>query len=139
MTQLIIFKANWDTLNKANVHSIFPDGGASDILSQRLDYSDSAPPVQGERLTEYDDSQGYLSPTLYRQSPWVVRAVERFTAETGTEFVDAVVIATCDYSPLPTDENPWESSKIGGIAIDSFGGDEALYEAHRTPAGIVLD
>ena len=57
--------------------------------------------------------------------------VDTYAANTGFEEFDEVVVAYCEYAPLPEEENPWRKSQVGQITVDSFGGDVAAYEAWK--------
>jgi len=126
MSRLIIFTAAWSELEAAGVYPTFPDGGSSNILSQRLDYSEGGPPAVGERLLEYRDN-GHLQPSSYRFSPWQVAKVEEFPGATRLEFVEEIVVASCCYAPLSEEENPWHTAQLGHTTLESFGGDSAAY------------
>lgn len=127
MSRLIIYKAPWSELSKAGVSTTFPDGGSSDILSQKIDYSDSAPPQIGDRTLEFLEN-GHLEASSTRLSPWRVAKVEEYAANTGVEEFSEVVVATCEYAPLPDASNPWHRSRLGSITVENFGGDEAAFE-----------
>lgn len=127
MSRLVIFKAPWDELAKASIHPSFPGGGSSDILTQTVDYSDGEPPNVGDRPLEYQDG-GHLEASSTRFSPWRVSRVEEYVANTGMEEFSEVVVAYCEYSPLPEEENPWQKSILGKVSVDSFGGDAEAFE-----------
>lgn len=130
MARLVIFKAAWPELRKADLQPTFPGGGSSDILSQRLDYSDGAPPRVGDRTLEFKDA-GHLEPSSSRLSPWRVARVEEYVGNTGLESMDEVVVAHCEYSPLPEEENPWTQSTMGQITVENFGGDTEAFTHWR--------
>ena len=49
MSRLVIFKAPYEELRKAEISPTFPGGGSSDILCQSLDYADRGPGSRGRR------------------------------------------------------------------------------------------
>lgn len=132
MSRLVIFKASWDELEKADVRPEFPDGGSSNILAQTLDFSEGGLPRVGDRIREHRDN-GYLEASSTRLSPWQVTRVEVYAANTGLEEFGEVVLAHCEYLPLHEKENPWKESALGRITAENFGGDvEAFEEWKRT-------
>jgi hypothetical protein len=128
MSRLVIFKAPYEELRKADISPTFPGGGSSDILCQYLDYADSAPPKVGDRTQEFRGN-GHLKASSSRWSPWQVIKVEEYVANTGLEEFSEVLICTCEYAPLPEQENAWREGYAGPVTVENFGGDVEAFEA----------
>ena len=110
--KLILFYANsgdsgldYGTLTRGD-----NDNQRLKLLAQYYDSSDSPAPDEGYRLSSYKQAEvdGVTRNTHHRPGPWSVETVESYLPDLpmGTEFGE-VVICTCDYTPLPDDENPW--------------------------------
>ncbi|MEO1353415.1 MAG: hypothetical protein AAFW84_32410 [Cyanobacteria bacterium J06635_15] len=139
MCKLVLFRAEdgskrWSTLTR-------PDGSQIQVqtLEQHLDCSGKPAPEPGYRLSEtkrdMDAATHYhmdSSYTHYRPGPWRVSRVESYVPDlpVGTEFAE-IVVCTCEYTPLPED-TPWREYNVPVVTLDSFGGDEAAFEAFLT-------
>lgn len=137
MSRLVIFKAKGLNAPEWEGRTLQPSGALTDILSQHFDYSIKPAPGPGYRLLEFKhdpesatfDHQG--SATHHRESPWRVARVDEYVGNTGQEEMAELLIAYCDYAPLPEEENPWVEMAPAGISLDSFGGDVEAFEAWK--------
>lgn len=135
MAQLILFKAlpgssGWEDRT-------FPDGGLSDILAQHHDFPGRPAPGPGYRLLEGKHDQDSASFAHHggliheRESLWQVVRTEKYAANTGLEEFWEIILAYCEYSPLPEAKNPWIEMGAAVVSPDSLGGDAIAYEAWK--------
>lgn len=137
MSRLTIFQAStFDELQKApgGLERLEDMGITGHILRQYFDYSNQPAPSTGYRLKEFKTDGGTASfdhqggVTHHRLSDWRVARAETYVANTGYEAFDEVVVAYCEYSPLPDEENPWIEMAPARVTVDSFGGNEKAFE-----------
>jgi hypothetical protein len=136
MSRMVIFRASCAELSRAKVEPHFPSGSSSDILAQHLDYSDGPSPEPGDRLPEHCGN-GHLQASSSRPGPWRVVAVDEYVGNTGCEPFDSVVICSCEYAPIPDEENLWSQNQLGQVSLDSFGGDAAAYENWKSKQAVL--
>jgi hypothetical protein len=137
MSRLIIFKAKPHSPGR-ETRTLQPSGALTDFLGQHFDYSGDSPPESGYRLPEFKqddqaatfDHRGGI--THRRLSPWCVAKIDEYVGNTGQEEMGEVLIAYCDYAPLPDRENPWVETQPATVSAESFGGDVAAYEQWKS-------
>jgi hypothetical protein len=101
----------WSELRNTHgpgVEIVLSNGTSSGDHHKLLEVGDRTHIYEEMRVPEAAHPDRPNGNTHWRKSAWVVASVEVYSPDIpiGMEF-DEIVVYTCDYAPLPDEENPW--------------------------------